>query len=54
MEDTEYITVIALLLTPIYTILLYRMKKSDSIEKKVTKIITFLKLQHPKNAHALD
>lgn len=52
--ETDTITTIALLLAPIYTILLWRMKKSDNIEKKVTKIITFLKLQHPENAHALD
>lgn len=45
--DYETIAVVGVMLSPLYAILLWRMKKSDAIEKKVTKICTALKMKFP-------
>lgn len=48
--DYETIGVIGLMLSPLYAIILWRMKVSREIETKVTKICTFLKLEFPEKA----
>lgn len=45
--DYETIAVLGMMLSPVYAIMLWRMKKSDTIEKKVTKICTALKMKFP-------
>jgi len=41
------VAIIGIFVSPIYLILIWRMKKSDKIETKVTKICTALKLKFP-------
>jgi len=45
--DFETIGIIGMMLSPVYVILIWRMKVSRQIEIKVTKICTALKMKFP-------
>ena len=51
--DYETIGVLGLMLSPLYGMLVWRMKVSREIESKVTKICTFLKLEFPEKARLI-
>lgn len=48
--DYETIAILGLMLSPLYGLILWRMKVSREIETKVTKICTFIKLEFPEKA----
>lgn len=48
--EYETIAILGLMLSPLYGILIWRMKVSREIETKVTKICTFIKMKFPKEA----
>ncbi|MCH7649452.1 MAG: hypothetical protein IIA83_12715 [Thaumarchaeota archaeon] len=48
--DYETIGVIGLMLSPLYGLIIWRMKVSREIEIKLTKICTFIKMKFPEEA----
>jgi len=48
--DYETIGILVLILSPLYGLILWRMKKSDEMNTKLTKICTFIKLKFPDEA----
>ena len=54
MDDVQTVALLVGIVSPIYAILVWRMKVSMRIEKKIVKIITFLKLEHPEKANVFD
>ena len=48
--DYETIGIIGLMLSPMYALIIWRMKKSDEMSTKLTKICTFIKLKFPDEA----
>jgi len=39
--------IFAVMITPIYLIMIYRMRKTDAMEVKLTKICMFIKIKFP-------
>lgn len=54
MMDFDTIAVVGMMLSPVYAILIWRMKVSTKIDKKVTKICTALKMKFPDLKDILD
>ena len=48
--DYETIGILGLMLTPLYGLILWRLKVGREIETKVTKICTFIKMKFPVEA----
>jgi len=53
MSETEILTAVGVMIgafvSPLYGILLWRMKKSDTMDTKITKLCTFIKLKFPES-----
>jgi len=52
--ETDTIAILGLMITPLYGIIIYRLKASVSTDKKLTKVCTFLKMKYPEYANVLD
>lgn len=52
--ENESIAVLGLMISPLYAIIIYRLKAAVATDKKVTKLCTFLKMKYPEYANVLD
>jgi len=52
--ETETIAVIGLMISPLYGIIIFRLKAAVATDKKLTKVCTFLKMKYPQYAEVLD
>jgi len=52
--ETDTIAVLGLMISPIYAIIIYRLKSAVATDKKLTKVCTFLKLKYPEYKEVLS
>jgi len=52
--EMDTIVILGLMISPLYGIIIFRLKAAVATDKKLTKVCTFLKMKYPEYANVLD